>query len=103
MADDSDKLSGAEEYITAQIDLAEKLDPEQEKSLRDALEKLGTFALVSRDFAARRILLCYDPTRTSQKKLLQLIKAAGGHLAHIESEGSPLLGVTIFPAPPPAA
>lgn len=102
MADDSDKLSGAEEYITAQIDLTEKLDPEQEKSLRDALEKFGTFALVSRDVGVRKILLCYDPTRTSQKKLVEVIKQAGGRLEHIESEGSPLLG-TIFPAPPPAA
>lgn len=102
MADDSDRLSGAEEYISARIDLTEKLDPEQEKSLRDALEKLGTFALASRDLGARQILLCYDPTRTSQKKLLQLVKAAGGHLEHIESEGSPLLG-TIFPPPPPGA
>ncbi len=39
MADDSEKLSGAEEYIAAEIELAESLDPEQEKSLRDALAR----------------------------------------------------------------
>jgi hypothetical protein len=102
MADDSDKLSGAEEYITATIALTETLAPDQEKSLRDALEKLSTFALLAREVDARKILLCYDPARTSQKKLLELIRQAGGQLAHIESEGSPLLG-TIFPGPPPAA
>ena len=102
MADDSDKLSGSEEYITATIALTEKLAPDQEKSLRDALEKLSTFALLAREVDARKILLCYDPARTSQKKLLELIRQAGGQLAHIESEGSPLLA-TIFPAPPPAA
>jgi hypothetical protein len=42
MADDSDKLSGVEEYIAATIALTEKLAPDQEKSLRDALEKLST-------------------------------------------------------------
>ncbi len=39
MADDSEKLSGAEEYVAAEIELAEPLDPEQEKNLRDALGK----------------------------------------------------------------
>jgi len=87
MADDSDKLSGAEEYITATIALTEKLAPDQEKSLRDALEKLSTFALRAREVDARKILLCYDPARTSQKKLLELIRQAGGQLAHIESAG----------------
>ena len=55
MADDSDKLSGAEEYIAATIALTEKLAPDQEKSLRDALEKLSTVALL--EFARRRLQL----------------------------------------------
>jgi len=91
MADDSDKLSGAEEYIGATIDLTENLDPDQEKNLRDALGKLVPHTLNFYDIGARQISLCYDPTRTSQKKLLQLIKHAGGTPGHVESEGSPLL------------
>jgi hypothetical protein len=91
MAADSEKLSGAEEYITATIELTENLDPDQEKNLRDALGKLAPHALNSSDIGGRKISLCYDPTRTSQKKLLQLIKKVGGTPGHIESEGSPLL------------
>jgi hypothetical protein len=91
MADDSEKLSGAEEYVAAEIELAESLDPEQEKSLRDALAELDQRAFDSCDIGLKKISLCYDPTRTSKKELLQLIKQAGGTPEHVESEGSPLL------------
>ncbi|HXA08743.1 MAG TPA: hypothetical protein VNW28_02105 [Chthoniobacterales bacterium] len=91
MADDSEKLSGAEEYIAVEIELIEALDPDQEKNLRAALEKLEPHAFDSCEIDPRKISLCYDPTRTSQKDLLQLIKQAGGKLKHIESESSPLL------------
>lgn len=91
MGDDAEKLSGAEEYIAAEIDLTEPLDPEQEKNLRDALEQLDAQAFDSCDIGPKRISLCYDPTRTSKEELLQLIKQAGGKLEHVESEGSPLL------------
>ncbi len=84
-------LSGAEEYITAEIELAAALDPEQEKNLRDALAKLDAQAFDSCDIGAEKISLCYDPTRTSKEALLELIKRAGGKLEHVESEGSPLL------------
>jgi hypothetical protein len=71
--------------------LAEPLDPEQEKSLRDALEKIDAQAFDSWDIGPKRISLCYDPARTSKDDLLQLIKKAGGKLEHAESAGSPLL------------
>ena len=91
MADDSDKLSGAEEYVAAEIALSEPLDPEQEKNLRDALEKLDAQAFDSCDLAPKKISLRYDPTRTSKEELLRLIKDTGGKLEHFESENSPLL------------
>ena len=91
MADDSEKLSGAEEYVATEIELAESLDAEQEKSLRDALAELDQHAFDSCDIGLKKISLCYDPTRTSKKELLQLIKQAGGTPKHIESESSPLL------------
>ena len=75
----------------AEIELAECLDPEQEKSLRNALAELDQRAFDSCDIGLKKISLCYDPTRTSKKELLQLIKQAGGTPEHIESEGSPLL------------
>ncbi len=89
--DDAKKLSGAEEFIAAEIELAEALDPEQEKNLRDALAKIDPHALDSCDIGAKKISLCYDPTRTSKEDLLQLIQQAGGKPDHVESEGSPLL------------
>ena len=91
MTDELKKLSGAEEYIAAEIELRKDLDPDRERSLRDALDALGPDVLNSYDIGAREISLCYDPTRTSQEKLLQLIKQAGGLPEHVESEGSPLL------------
>ncbi|MEO7725367.1 MAG: WH2 domain-containing protein [Chthoniobacterales bacterium] len=91
MAEDSDKLSGAEEYIAAEIELSEPLDPVQEKSLRDALQKLDSQALDSCDIDPEKISLCYDPTRTNKDALLAAIQQAGGKLKHVESEGSPLL------------
>jgi copper chaperone CopZ len=91
MATDPDKLSGAEEYIAAEFALAEPLDPEQEKKLRDALKGLDAQAFDSCDIDPKKIFLSYDPTRTSKKELLQLIKEAGGKLEHVESESSPLL------------
>ena len=91
MTDELKKLSGAEEYVAAEIELDEKLDPDKEKSLRDALHELVPHVLSSYDIGARKISLCYDPTRTSQEKLLQLIKQAGGTPEHIETEGSLLL------------
>ena len=91
MANDSDKLSGAEEYIAAEIELSEPLNPEQEKNLRDALEKLDAHALDSSDIGPQKISLSYDPTLTTKESLLAAIKQAGGKLKHVESESSPLL------------
>jgi len=91
MTDDEEKLSGAEEYIAMEIELAGPLDPEQEKALRDALGKIDPQAFDSCDIDPKRISLCYDPTRTTKKDLLAGIERAGAKLAKVESEGSPLL------------
>ena len=91
MAEESEELSGTEEYFAAEIELAEALNPEEEKSLRDALNELDQLAFDSCDIGPRKISLCYDPTRTSKKELIQLIQQAGGKLEHVESESSPLL------------
>ncbi len=91
MADDAKRLSGAEEYVAAEIELTEPLALEQEKDLRGALAKIDPQAFDSCDVGPKKISLCYDPTRTSKEDLLKLIKQAGGKLEHLESEGSPLL------------
>lgn len=91
MADDANDLSGAEEFVAAEIELSEPFDPEQEKNLRDALEKIDGRAFASCDIGAKKISLSYDPTRTTKEELLRLIRQAGGKLAHVKSESSPLL------------
>ena len=91
MADNSEKFSGAEEYIAVEIELSESLNPDQERDLRDALEKLDSKAFDSCDIDPKKISLCYDPTRTTKEELVRLIQQAGGKPAHIASEKSPLL------------
>jgi hypothetical protein len=89
--DDANSLSGAEEYIAAEIDLSEPLNPDQERGLREALEKMDPQAFASCDIGTKKISLCYDPTRTSKEALLEIITQSGGKLDHVESENFPLL------------
>ena len=91
MPNDSKKLSGAEEYILAEIELSAALDPEQEKALRDALAKLEPRTFASLDIGEKRISLSYDPTRIAKEDLLKIITQSGIKLAKVETEGSPLL------------
>ena len=87
----AEKLSGAEEYIAAEIDLQEPLDPAQEKTLRDALEKMDRRIFDSLDIGRKKISVCYDPTRLTKDELLETIIRSGVKLSNVESEGSPLL------------
>jgi len=100
MANDPEQLSGAEEYVAVEIQLSERLDPEQETNLRDALEKIDAVSFDSCDIAPEKISFCYDPTRTNQKALLGAIKQAGGKLKQVESSGSPILSPETGPSQP---
>lgn len=91
MAHEKDPTSGAEEYVTAEIELEEALDPEQEKNLRDDLEKIDPQAFEAWDIAPSKISIRYNPTRTNLESLLGVIGQAGGKLKHVESEASPLI------------
>jgi len=91
MAEDAEKLSGAEEFVAAEIELSTLLDPEQERNLLDALEKMGPEALESFDISPKKISLCYDPARTSKDDLLTVIRQAGAQLKNVASEESPLI------------
>jgi hypothetical protein len=91
VTDDKEHLSGAEEYVSIEVELIEPLKPDAEKDLRDALRKMDAKALDSCDIAPEKVSLCYDPTRTSRRQLLQLVQQAGGKLKHVESAASPLL------------
>lgn len=71
-------LSGAEEYVSLAVELERSLDPEQEKSLRDALLRMENEAVIaSFDIGPEKVSVCYDPTKTSEKELTQLISWAG--------------------------
>ena len=91
MGNDEKNLSGAEEFVAAEIELEKSLAPEQEKILRDSLEQIDAQAFDSCDIGTNKISLSYDPTRTKKDDLLRLIEQAGGKLKRVESEGSPLL------------
>ncbi len=91
MAHEKGSASGAEEYVTAEIDFEEALNPEQEKNLRESLEKIDPQAFESWDIAPSKISIRYDPTRTNLESFLGVIRQAGGKLKHVESESSPLL------------
>ena len=83
MADELRRLSGAEEYVAAEIELAEPLDPEQEKSLRDALAELDRTPSIPA-ISAGKISLCYDPTRTSKKSCSSSSNRPAATRAHRE-------------------
>jgi len=91
IADEIASASGAEEYVTAEIELEDMLDPEQEKYLRDSIGKIDPQTFESWDIAPSKISIRYDPRRTNLESLLGVIRKAGGKLKHVESESSPLL------------
>ena len=91
MPNDPKKLSGAEDYISAEIELSEPLGPEPEKVLRDALEKLDPRTFASLDIGEKKISATYDPTRLTKDEFLEIIAQAGVKLANVATEASPLL------------
>jgi hypothetical protein len=91
MPDEADKRSGAEEFVTAEIELTTPLAPEEERNLRSALGKIDPRAFDSCDVGPQKISLSYDPTRTSKDDLVRLIREAGGNLKNVASEKSPLI------------
>jgi copper chaperone CopZ len=91
VTDGSEELSGAEVFVETEIELSARLDPEQEKNLRAALEKIDPRAFNSCDISAEKISLSYDPTRTNKEALLGAIGQAGGKVQRVQSESSPLL------------
>ncbi|HEY1770025.1 MAG TPA: hypothetical protein VGG02_07195 [Chthoniobacterales bacterium] len=88
---DSEKRSGAEEFVAAEIELAEPLTPEQEKILRDALGQMPPQTFDSCDIGTEKISVSYDPTRVTKNELLKKIVEAGAKVKRVESEASPFL------------
>jgi hypothetical protein len=82
--------SGAEEHVSLAVKLEHPLNPEQEKSLRDALLRMeNEGAVASFGIEHNEVSVCYDPTKTSEKELTQLISWADGEAGDKEVQWTP--------------
>ena len=91
MENSPDQTSGAEEFVSVEIELAEQLTPGSQKAVRDALEKIEKRAIDSIKVDETKILVCYDPTRISREELAKLISQAGAKTKEITTDRAPLL------------
>jgi len=91
MENSSDQTSGAEEFVSVEIELAERLGPEAEKAVREALDKVENGTIDSLNVDERKISVCYDPTRISREQLTKLISQAGAKPKEIQTNRAPLL------------
>ncbi|MDQ3315065.1 MAG: heavy-metal-associated domain-containing protein [Verrucomicrobiota bacterium] len=94
-----ESLSGAEDFIEAEIEAAHMDSPAAEVQVRAALEKLPGIARL--DISHGKISVRYDPTRTSEKHISEAVAAAGHPVEKIEvsrDEGHASRGATAPPA-----
>lgn len=91
MADPSEKSSGAEEYVSADIKVADPIGPKEEQGIRDALGKIEGLAIDSLHIAENQVTVCYDPTRVTSEELAKLISQAGVRTGEIDTDRAPLL------------
>ncbi len=93
-----ESLSGAEDFIEAEIEAAQMDSPAAEMQVRAAVEKLPGIARL--EISHGKISVRYDPTRTSEKHISEAVAAAGHPVEKIEAsrdEGHASRGAT---APP---
>ncbi len=91
MGNSSEKNSGAEEYVSAEIKVADAIGPKEEQGIRDALGKIERLAIDSLHIAENQITVCYDPTRITSEELVKLISQAGVRTEEIDTDRAPLL------------
>jgi hypothetical protein len=91
MPEDSERLSGAEEYIAAEIELAAEIGPAEEKAIRSAIEKTKGLRFDSLGIENKRVSIYYDPTRITKEELTGLITRTGAKPGQVQTERSPLL------------
>ncbi len=93
-----ESLSGAEDFIEAEIEAAQMDSPAAEMEVRAAVEKLPGIARL--EISHGKVSVRYDPTRTSEKHISEAVAAAGHPVEKIEAsrdEGHASRGAT---APP---
>ena len=91
MENSSYQTSGAEEFVSVEMELAERLGPEAEKAVREALDKVESGTIDSLNVDERKISVCYDPTRISREQLTKLVSQAGAKPKEIQTDRAPLL------------
>jgi hypothetical protein len=91
VTDGSEKNSGAEEYVSAEIKVASPIGPNEEKGIRDALAKIEGLEIDSLHIDECKVTVCYDPTRITSDELAKLISQAGASPGEIKTDRAPLL------------
>ncbi len=91
MENSSYQTSGAEEFVSVEMELADRLGPEAEKAVREALDKVESGTIDSLNVDERKISVCYDPTRISREQLTKLVSQAGAKPKEIQTDRAPLL------------
>ncbi len=82
MEPETERVSGAEDFIEAEIEAAEMDSPTAEMEIRAVIEKLPGIQQFS--LAKGKLSVRYDPTLVSKKKLGDAIASAGHPASHIE-------------------
>jgi hypothetical protein len=91
MGDESEKLSGAEEYITEEIEFAQPIGPQEEQAIRDAVGKTEGLRADSLGLDECKVTVYYDPTRIARDEVTKIISQAGAKPANVHTERAPLL------------
>lgn len=86
---ENEQLSGAEEYISAEIDLEHELNPEQEKALREVIEKRPGLRHDALSLSGKRITVYYDPAQVSREDLVAMVKQGGADASDVQTQRAP--------------
>ncbi len=82
MNSNEDSLSGAEDFIEAEIEASHLDSPAAEMEVRAAMDKLPGIARL--DISHGKVSVRYDPTLTSQKQIAEGIAVVGHPVQKME-------------------
>ncbi len=88
---EDENLSGAEEYIAAEIEVAQPIGPLEEKAIRNSVAKAEGVRGDSLAIDECKVSVYYDPTRITKEEVVKLISQAGAKPNEVHTERSPLL------------
>jgi hypothetical protein len=91
MEETPEKRSGAEEYVAAEIAMAQPIGAAEEKAIRDTLAKAEGVRIDSLGIDECRVTIHYDPTRITKDALMKLIRQAGVKLSDTKTERAPII------------